>query len=77
MRTVKVQCYSGHTYAQEPRSFSWQGKDNKIDSVERAWQEPGKRSFQVVTGDRKLFELSYNEETDLWSAIELGVQEKA
>jgi len=68
---INVKCYSGHVYAEEPRSFVRQGKELGIKSIEKAWQEPGKRLFRVVTGDGKLFELCYNEATDQWFAIEL------
>jgi len=71
MATVQVRCYSGYTYAQEPQSFTWQGKDNNIDKVQKAWQEPGKRLFKVITQDGKSFELCYNEANDQWAATEL------
>jgi hypothetical protein len=71
MRIVQVKCYSGYIYAQEPQSFIWQGEENRIKSIEKAWQEPGKRLFKVVTENGKLFELCYNETNDQWSAFEL------
>ncbi len=68
---ISVKCYSGCVYAEGPRSFVWQGSELQIESVEDAWQEPGKRLFRVVTQDGRLFELCYNEAHDRWSAIEL------
>jgi hypothetical protein len=68
---VKVKCYSGYLYAEEPRSFVWQESELQIESVEKDWQEPGKRLFKVVTRDGRLFALCYNEATDRWSAVEL------
>jgi hypothetical protein len=68
---INVKCYSGYVYAQEPRSFVWQERELEIKSVEKAWHEPGKRLFRVVTQDGRLFELCYNEPTDRWSAVEL------
>ncbi len=56
--------HSGYIYAEEPRSFIWQKKELRIKSVEKAWQEPAKRLFRVVTEDGKLFELCYNEKAD-------------
>ena len=67
---VKVKCYSGHIYAVEPRSFIWEDKELRIRSVEKARQEPGGRIFRVFTEDGRLFELCYNEQTDVWSAVE-------
>jgi hypothetical protein len=68
---IKVKCYSGYIYAEEPRSFVWQEKELRITAIEKAWQEPGKRLFRVVTEDGNLFELCYNEKSDYWSAVEL------
>jgi len=68
---IKVKCYSGHVYAEEPRSLVWQDKELGIKSIEKAWQEPGTRLFRVVTEDGKLFELCYNEAADRWFAVEL------
>jgi len=67
---IKVNCYSIYIYAEEPLSLVWQEEELVIKSVEKAWQEPAKRLFGVVTEDGKLFELSYNEADDHWSAIE-------
>ena len=71
MNNLKVTCYSGHTYAERPRSFLWQGREYNVKQIEKAWQEPGKRLFKVITDEGKLFELCYNEAADQWSAIEL------
>ena len=69
--SLKVSCYSGHTYAEEPRSFEWQGVAYEVDEIEKTWQEPGERHFQVRTGDNKLFKLCYNEVEKQWSITEL------
>jgi hypothetical protein len=69
---VKVKCYSGYLYAEEPRSFVWQECELEIKSVEKAWQEPDKRLFRAVTENGRLFELCYDDTTDRWSAIELA-----
>lgn len=66
-----VNCYSGHTYAEEPRSFVWEGVEYEVEKIEKAWQEPGKKYFQVRTKENKLFRLCYNETEDQWSLIEL------
>ena len=71
---VKVQCYSGYIYAEEPRSFVWQDSELRIESILRTSQEPGKRLFRVITENGKSFQLSYDEATDRWSAVELSVQ---
>jgi hypothetical protein len=68
---ISVKCYSGYLYAEEPRSFVWQESELQIESVEEAWQEPGKRLFKVVAQDRTLFALCYNEATDRWAVAKL------
>ena len=75
MSNLKVTCYSGHTYAERPKSFLWQGIEYKVKVIEKVWREPHKRLFKVTTDEGKLFELCYNEADDQWSAIELVVQE--
>ena len=70
MNNIKVNCYSGHTYAERPRSFEWQGIVYEVEEIERAWLEPGERYFLVRTRDNKLFRLCYNETQNQWSLVE-------
>ena len=69
--SLQVTCYSGHTYAERPQSFLWQGEEYKVKEIENAWQEPGKRLFKVITEKGKPFKLCYNEANDQWLATEL------
>ncbi len=71
MNNLKVNCYSGHTYAERPESFLWQDVEYEVEEIEREWLEPGERYFQVRTQDNKLFRLCYNETEQQWSLIEL------
>jgi len=73
MTIVQVKCYSGYTYPQEPRSFTWQGKDCMVERIEEAWQEPGKRLFKVITKGGKSFKLCYYQTNEQWSPTELAV----
>jgi len=68
---LKVRCYSGHTYAERPESFIREGTEYIVADIEKSWQEPGRRYFQVRTGDNKLFKLCYNEQEESWSVTEL------
>lgn len=72
---VRVQCYSGNTYAERPVSFVYHGEAYKVERVEMEWREPGERHFRVLAGDRNFFELCYNEYNDEWSLKELGRKE--
>lgn len=70
-KLVQVVCYSGHTYAERPVSLIWEGIEYKVKEIEKEWQEPGARLFQVRTEDGRLFILSYDERGDEWLAFEL------
>ena len=71
MKNLEVNCYSGHTYAERPNSFVWEGALHRVQEVEKEWQEPGKKHFRVRTNDNKRFELCYNESKDEWLLLEL------
>jgi hypothetical protein len=68
-----VECYSGHTYAQEPRAFFWQGKRHVVQSVERMWRTPEGPHFLVCTEEGGFFELAYDETKDVWSVREHSI----
>ena len=36
MDNLKVNCYSGHTYAERPRSFTWEGAEYDVEAIEKA-----------------------------------------
>ena len=71
LNNIEVECYSGYTYAERPKSFRWEGVEYEIEEIEKEWQEPGERCFQVRTGGNKLFKLCYNEKERQWSLTEL------
>ena len=73
---LKVNCYSGHTYAERPRYFLWQDADYEVEQILKSWQEPGERCFQVRTKDGGLFGLSYNEAEKQWSLMKSGGLDK-
>jgi hypothetical protein len=64
---VRVECYSGHTYAQEPRAVVWQGRRMLVSRIERRWRRPQGPAFVVNTEPGIRFELSYGELEDIWS----------
>ena len=68
---LKVNCYSGHTYAERPQSFEWQGIEYEVEEIEKAWLEPGERHFRVRTGAGKFFQLCYNETEGEWWLTEM------
>ena len=66
-----VTCYSGHTYAERPESFVWEGVKRMVKEVVKEWQEPGARLFEIRTEDGRMFVLSYNGKYDEWAAFEV------
>jgi hypothetical protein len=72
LNSPTVKCYSGHTYAQEPRSFTHEGVEHEVVTIEKAWREPGGSCFLVKTGDNKFFQLCYNEAEGRWSVKEVA-----
>ena len=62
-----MECYSGHTYAQEPRAVVWQGRRFPVTHVERRWRTPEGPAFCVETEGGIPFELHYGELEDVWT----------
>lgn len=62
-----VECYSGHTYAQEPRVIVWKGHRCLVAQVEQRWRRPEGPAFLVRTEPGDVFELHYHDLEDHWS----------
>lgn len=62
---VQVRCYSGHTYAGRPRSFTWHDEEVAVEEILSQWREPVGPAFNVRTG-RGAFVLAYEERTGQW-----------
>ena len=45
--SVRVECYSGHTYAQDPRTFEWQGQRYQVRHIAKRWRTPAGPAFWV------------------------------
>ena len=63
----RVECYSGHTYPQEPRVVVWRGRRLPVTHIERRWRTPEGPAFSVETEQGPLFDLHYNELEDRWA----------
>jgi hypothetical protein len=63
----RVECYSGHTYPQEPRAVVWQGRRFSVARIERRWRTPEGPAFCVETEAGVPFELCYSELEKVWS----------
>lgn len=73
--SVQVECYSGYTYAQDPRAFNWRGQRYEVKRVVKRWHTPQGPGFRVeVAGISslespipKLVDLTYLELEDQWT----------
>ena len=66
MILVHVECYSGHTYAQEPRAIVWRGFRVPIAGIENMWRTPDGPLFRVRLDDDAIVDLQYLEASDEW-----------
>lgn len=64
---MSVECYSGHTYAQELRALTWEGHRYPVAEIEARWRTPAGPVFQLRTGSGERFEVSYSELEDRWT----------
>jgi hypothetical protein len=62
-----VECYSGHTYAQEPRTFIWEGHRHPVSLVEQRWRTPDGPAFRVRSESGARFDLHYHELEAQWT----------
>ena len=68
-----VECYSGHTYAQEPRALTWEGRRYLVAEVEARWRTPDGPTFRVRTEAGERFDLHYHEQVDQWTITNLPI----
>jgi hypothetical protein len=62
-----VECYSGYTYAQEPRAVIWEGHRYPVERIEGRWRTPGGPGFRVATDQGLSFDIQYSEDEDRWT----------
>jgi hypothetical protein len=73
--TVQVECYSGYTYAQEPRAVEWQGQRYEVKRILKRWRTPQGPHFRVEVAGishgqspmSRLVDLTYSEIEDKWT----------
>lgn len=65
-KPVRVECYSGYQYAQEPRAVETPQGRAEVVSVVRRWREPRGPAFRVRLSDGANATLVYDEALDQW-----------
>ena len=66
MELVHVECYSGYTYAQEPRAIVWRGFRVPVLRVVSAWRTPDGPAFRVYLNGGAWVELHFDEYRNQW-----------
>ncbi len=65
-RRISVTCYSGHTFAQEPRAFDVGHERRTVTTLRKKWREPAGPHFEVLADDGAIYVLAYDEAADRW-----------
>lgn len=65
----RVECHSGHTYAERPITLISKGQKRQIKEILARWQIPGARCFRVRVDDDAIYELCYDEARDEWQIV--------
>ena len=65
-----VEGHSGHTYAQRPRAFAWQGERLEVEEVISSSHSPEGKRFRVRASGRR-FDLLYDPGEDSWTIEEV------
>jgi hypothetical protein len=65
LEPIQVRCHSGHTYADRPVAFSWEGEEVLVEEILDQWREPAGPVFCVRTA-RGEYILAYEEALDRW-----------
>jgi hypothetical protein len=62
----QVECRSEVTYAERPTAVNWQGQRLLVREVLASWRVPEGMRFRVRTDDDQVFELVFDEASDVW-----------
>jgi hypothetical protein len=66
MTVMKVECYSGQSYAERPRALTWEGQRHEVVEIVARWRFPGGLRFRVRVEDNRAFDLIYTMHNDEW-----------
>lgn len=61
-----VNCYSGGSYADRPKSFIWLDEVHYVQKIIKTWTTPEGKHFKVLTAQDEIFELFYNINEKVW-----------
>jgi hypothetical protein len=67
---AQVECHSGFTYADRPRTFVWEGERAFVDVITAEWQTPEHKHFVVRSKKNQLFELIFEFASQNWKVLQ-------
>jgi hypothetical protein len=67
VRTVEVDCYSGHKADERPARLKLPGEILEIAELEDRWYSPGESVFRVKVNNGDRYILRHIEAQDVWS----------
>lgn len=68
---VRVGCYSGGRFAEQPRWVEREGLRLEVAAIESRWREHDRLGFRVTLEDSQHLLLFYLPEEDIWSAMKV------
>jgi len=66
--SLRVECYSGHEYAERPTALYCGDQRLEIMKVEDGWRTPNGKAFRVRLEDGRACVLTYSATSDEWTA---------
>lgn len=64
---MRVECYSGYTYAEEPRALVWGSQRHRVARIEQRWRTPDGPAFRILTETGERFDVQYHMQQREWS----------
>jgi hypothetical protein len=68
---IKVTAYSGYKANERPLSFDIDDHRIEVRDIISMWAEPEKDFFKIIADDNRVYTLSWDRKSDLWT-IEKG-----
>ena len=65
----RVECHSGHEYAERPLAFYWMNKRSEVERILQEQITPEGKRFLVETPENETFWLEYNQRDDRWVIV--------
>lgn len=63
---ITVDCYSGYTAEEKPKSFKLREKKVEVVKIQSHWLSPGYRNFLVQGDDNSMYTLQLDTHSWLW-----------